>query len=41
MDRQNLPTLSASPDIPAQISEIRLPARSGGHDMRNDREVRA
>ena len=41
MDRQNLPMAAAAPDIPAQIDEIRLPERSGGHDLRNGREARS
>lgn len=40
MNRHVLPLSSAQPDIPAQITEIRLPGRSGGHDARNGREAR-
>ena len=38
MDRHQLPP-TAEPDIPAQVSEIRVAQRSGGHEARNRREV--
>ena len=38
MDRHQLPP-TAQPDIPAQVSEIRVAERSDGHERRNAREV--
>lgn len=40
MNRHNLPLLCAEQDMPAQITEIRLPERSEAHDMRNREEAR-
>ena len=39
MKRQNIPLLTTIADMPAQITEIRLPMRSGGHNLRHGREV--
>jgi len=40
MNRQNIPPMSLAADMPAQITEIRLPLRSGRHNLRNAWEVR-
>ena len=40
MDRQQLPSLPAEPDIAARTAEIRLPARSENHEARSAGEVR-
>jgi len=40
MNRQNLPNANPACDMPAQITEIRLPMRSGRHNARNEREAR-
>ncbi len=40
MNRQNIPPANPAADMPAQITEIRLPLRSGGHNLRSEREVR-
>lgn len=40
MDRRPLPPM-AEPDIPAQITEIRMAERSAGHEARNGREADA
>ena len=39
MKRQNLPKTAIEPGMDARAGEIRMPARSTGHDMRNAREV--
>ncbi len=40
MNRQNNPPLTPWADMPAQVTEIRLPSRSGRHNLRNEWEVR-
>ena len=40
MNRQNIPPMTAAADMPALITEIRLPPRSGRHDLRNGWEAR-
>ncbi len=39
MDRQQLPHTSMEPDIPAQVTEVRAPARAQGHEARNEKEA--
>jgi len=39
MKRQNIPPLTVDADMPIQVTEIRLPMRSGRHNLRNGREV--
>ena len=39
MNRQNLPSTASAADMPSQITEIRMPMRSGRHNLRNEREV--
>lgn len=41
MNRHQLPPAAAAPDLPAQITEIRLPQRSTGHALRNREGARA
>ena len=41
MNRQCIPLTTATADMPSRISEIRLPMRSNGHNLRNSREVEA
>ena len=40
MNRQNIPPMSLDADMPVQITEIRLPLRSGRHNLRNAWEAR-
>lgn len=40
MNRQSTPLTTSAADMPAQFTEIRMPTRSGGHNLRNEREVR-
>jgi hypothetical protein len=40
MNRQVIPPVTAAPDLPAQITEIRLPMRAGRHNIRNEKEAR-
>lgn len=35
MKRHCLPLLTVDSDMPAQITEVRLPVRSGRHNVRN------
>ena len=39
MKRCNIPMLSTNPDFPSKSTEIRLPPRSEGYSMRNEKEV--
>ena len=39
MNRQNLPSTPSAADMPSRITEIRMPMRSGGHNLRNEQEV--
>lgn len=39
MDRQQLPPPAAELDMSSRASEIRVPARREGHDLRNGREA--
>lgn len=41
MDRQQLPQAQGAPDMPGQVTEIRMAERSQGHDARSAREARA
>lgn len=41
MDRQQLPLTAVDPGLQPRVTEIRMPARSEGHEIRNGREVRA
>jgi len=41
MNRQTIPSTTIIADMPSQITEIRMPTRSGGHNLRNEREVRS
>ena len=40
MNRQNNPPMTPWADMPGQVTEIRLPSRSGRHNARNGWEVR-
>lgn len=40
MNRQCIPLTTTVADMPVQITEIRVPTRSGRHNLRNEREVR-
>lgn len=40
MNRQNIPPMAPLADMPGQVTEIRLPSRSGRHNLRNEAEVR-
>lgn len=40
MNRQQLPLISAESGLRHRPAEIRMPARSQGHDLRNDAEER-
>ena len=40
MNRHCIPLTTAIADMPSQITEIRMPMRSGRHDLRKEREVR-
>jgi len=40
MNRQCIPLTTAAADMPALFTEVRMPTRSGRHDLRNEREVR-
>jgi len=39
MNRQKLPLTTAAPDLPIRITEIRLPERTGRHNLRNGQGV--
>lgn len=39
MNRHDLPTMLAQPDLPARTTEIRMPPRAQGHEARGAREA--
>lgn len=39
MNRQQLPIITAAPDLSARVTEVRLPGRATAHDLRNEREA--
>ena len=40
MQRRALPPTATEPDLTGRTREIRLPARAGGYEKREEREVR-
>ncbi len=41
MLRRETPSVAADPDCPVRNQEIRMPERSGKHEMREQEEVRS